>query len=65
MSFCNRVIELRVSWLGIECKLMVIGELVTPAAWMRNFITSHPKYAKDSLVTDEINYDLTRAVDEM
>lgn len=41
------------------------GDLVTPASWIRNFIVTHPKYAKDSKVTEEINYDLTRAIDEV
>jgi glutamate--cysteine ligase catalytic subunit len=39
--------------------------LITPAAWIRNFITSHPDYKKDSRVSDEINYDLAVAIDEM
>ena len=34
------------------------GRSPTPASLIRNFITSHPKYGKDSLVTDEIVYDL-------
>lgn len=41
------------------------GDLVTPASWIRNFITSHPAYKKDSKVSDEINYDLAVAFDEM
>lgn len=31
-----------------------IGELVTPATWMRNFIRNHPDYKGDSVVTDSI-----------
>lgn len=42
-----------------------LGDLVTPATWIRRFITSHPTYKKDSIVNDEINYDLVKAVDEM
>ncbi len=34
------------------------GDLMTPAAWMRKFVLQHPKYKQDSIVTDEINYDL-------
>ncbi|KAK8858883.1 hypothetical protein IAR55_003114 [Kwoniella newhampshirensis] len=41
------------------------GQLVTPATWIRDFITSHPAYKKDSVVSDEINYDLSKAVDEI
>ncbi|OCF35018.1 glutamate-cysteine ligase catalytic subunit [Kwoniella heveanensis BCC8398] len=41
------------------------GQLVTPAVWIRRFITSHPAYKKDSIVNDEITYDLVKAVDEI
>ncbi|XP_057665579.1 glutamate--cysteine ligase catalytic subunit-like [Diorhabda carinulata] len=34
------------------------GELFTTAAWMRKFVTDHPKYRYDSIITEEINYDL-------
>lgn len=34
------------------------GELKTLATWQREFITSHPEYKKDSIVTDGIAYDL-------
>jgi glutamate--cysteine ligase catalytic subunit len=34
------------------------GKLMTSAAWMRKFVTTHPKYKKDSVVSEEINYDL-------
>jgi glutamate--cysteine ligase catalytic subunit len=46
-------------------KLTDIGKLVTPASWIRNFILSHPAYNNDSVVSDEINYDLAKAIDEM
>jgi len=36
------------------------GELVTTATWMRNYVRSHPAYKGDSVVTDEIAYDLVR-----
>jgi glutamate--cysteine ligase catalytic subunit len=38
---------------------------VTPADWIRNFITSHPAYKNDSVVSEEINYDLAKAIDEI
>ena len=41
------------------------GELVTPATWMRNFVQSHPDYKKDSVVSDEIAYDLMIACKEI
>jgi len=36
------------------------GELVTTATWMRNYVRSHPAYRGDSVVTDEIAYDLVK-----
>jgi len=37
------------------------GELLTPATWTRNFVTSHPRYNHDSIVSEEICYDLVKA----
>jgi len=37
------------------------GELVTPATWIRTFVTQHKDYKHDSVVSDEICYDLVRA----
>jgi len=31
---------------------------MTNAIWMRHFISNHPSYKHDSVVTDEIAYDL-------
>ncbi|GAA5864018.1 hypothetical protein JCM1840_000668 [Sporobolomyces johnsonii] len=39
------------------------GELVTTATWMRDFVRSHPQYKHDSVVGQEITYDLVKAVD--
>ncbi|KAK2459263.1 hypothetical protein APHAL10511_008718 [Amanita phalloides] len=41
------------------------GELQTPATWIRNFVRSHPSYKFDSVVSQEINYDLLKAVDAL
>ncbi|EDR11856.1 gamma glutamylcysteine synthetase [Laccaria bicolor S238N-H82] len=41
------------------------GSLITPATWIRNFVRSHPTYKHDSVVSQEINYDLLLAIDEM
>ncbi|KAG8766543.1 hypothetical protein FRC12_006802 [Ceratobasidium sp. 428] len=41
------------------------GSLLTPATWIRNFIRSHPKYQFDSVVSQEINYDLINALDHI
>ena len=34
------------------------GEIWTDAKYIRNFVLNHKAYKKDSIVTDEINYDL-------
>jgi len=41
------------------------GTLQTPATWIRNFVRSHPAYKYDSVVSQEINYDLLVAVDDV
>ena len=41
------------------------GELLTPAAWMRQFLTSHPSYQQDSVVTEDMAYDLCQACHEI
>ena len=43
----------------------ILGTLQTPATWIRKFIRSHPAYKFDSVVSQEINYDLMVAVDDM
>lgn len=42
-----------------------LGSLITPATWIRNFVRSHPAYKLDSVVSQDINYDLFVAFDEM
>merc|ERR1712129_110183 len=41
------------------------GKILTPASWMRKFVASHPEYKKDSVVSQGIAYDLTKACDEI
>lgn len=41
------------------------GTLWTGARWIREFVASHPGYRHDSVVSEEICYDLVKAVDEM
>jgi glutamate--cysteine ligase catalytic subunit len=36
------------------------GELVTPATWMRNYVRTHAAYKGDSVISDEIAYDLVK-----
>ncbi|KAM0752181.1 GCS-domain-containing protein [Meredithblackwellia eburnea MCA 4105] len=52
----------------LEKNLMLIrrradGSLITTATWMRNFVRSHPAYNFDSVVSEEINYDLIQRLD--
>ncbi|KAL8277979.1 hypothetical protein RQP46_009611 [Phenoliferia psychrophenolica] len=39
------------------------GSLITTATWMRRFVRAHPAYKFDSVISEEINYDLIRALD--
>ncbi|KAI8819320.1 glutamate-cysteine ligase-domain-containing protein [Fimicolochytrium jonesii] len=39
------------------------GDLQTGATWLRNFVTSHPEYKQDSVVSKKIAYDLCKAVE--
>ncbi|KAJ6181299.1 hypothetical protein N7519_011760 [Penicillium mononematosum] len=41
------------------------GTLWTGARWMREFVAKHPGYKQDSVVSEEITYDLVKAVEEM
>ncbi|CAG8459855.1 13849_t:CDS:10 [Funneliformis caledonium] len=41
------------------------GKLQTTARWIREFVRSHPKYQQDSVVTQEINYDLMKMIDKV
>ena len=41
------------------------GKLVTPATWMRNYVRSHPAYKGDSVVSDEIAYDLMKVCSDI
>ena len=41
------------------------GTLWTGARWIREFVHTHPKYAKDSVVSEEITFDLVKAAEEI
>lgn len=41
------------------------GEIYTTAHWIREFVTSHPNYQKDSHVSDALLYDLLKCMDEI
>ena len=40
------------------------GRYETTAQWIRNFVRSHPDYKQDSVVSELINYDLTKLICE-
>ncbi|TRY96962.1 hypothetical protein DNTS_033570 [Danionella cerebrum] len=39
------------------------GELMTMAKWMREYVSHHPQYKQDSVITDKINYDMLQECD--
>lgn len=39
------------------------GALESDASWIRSFVTSHPSYKHDSVISDEVNYDLMKAIE--
>ncbi|CAO3664044.1 unnamed protein product [Umbelopsis ramanniana] len=41
------------------------GSLMTGATWMRQFVQNHPDYKHDSVVSEEINYDLMKAIEKI
>jgi glutamate--cysteine ligase catalytic subunit len=41
------------------------GTLWTGAKWIREFVAKHPSYKHDSVVSEEITYDLVKAVEEV
>lgn len=41
------------------------GTYWTAAKWIRHFVQSHPAYQKDSVVNDEITYDLIKATEQI
>jgi len=41
------------------------GQLWTGAKWIRHFVREHPEYKHDSVVSESINYDLIKAVEEI
>jgi glutamate--cysteine ligase catalytic subunit len=38
------------------------GQLTTAATWMRTFVQHHPDYQHDSIVSQQINYDLLKTI---
>ncbi len=46
-------------------KLRANGVLKTPATWIRHFVQTHEKYENDSVVNEEITYDLVWKICQM
>ncbi|KAK7509786.1 glutamate-cysteine ligase-domain-containing protein [Phyllosticta citriasiana] len=41
------------------------GSLWTAARWIRHFVQQHPAYAQDSVVDDDLQFDLVKAVERV
>ncbi|XP_005188300.1 glutamate--cysteine ligase [Musca domestica] len=41
------------------------GEILTGAQWIREQVLKHPEYKHDSIVSDRINYDLLKRIQEL
>lgn len=50
--------------LIISC-ILPLGKLSTCARWTRDFVTNHPEYKHDSVVSDSIAYDLLHRMTEI
>ncbi|KAG8719530.1 hypothetical protein FRC08_002599 [Ceratobasidium sp. 394] len=46
-------------------KMRADGSVDTPAMWIRNFVRTHPAYQFDSVLSQEINYDLIKALEQV
>ncbi|CAG8553043.1 37011_t:CDS:10, partial [Racocetra persica] len=44
---------------------MRASKIQTTATWIRNFVRSHPNYNHDSIVSQEINYDLIKTIEKI
>ncbi|XP_014489280.1 PREDICTED: glutamate--cysteine ligase catalytic subunit [Dinoponera quadriceps] len=41
------------------------GEVLTTAAWLRKEVISHPEYKHDAVITQRINYDLLKKIQDI
>ncbi|KAG8714672.1 hypothetical protein FRC09_017370 [Ceratobasidium sp. 395] len=46
-------------------KMRANASVDTPAAWIRKFVRSHPAYEFNSVLSQEINYDLIKALEQI
>lgn len=51
-------------YLGLISK-RASGQLWTGAKWIRHFVREHKEYRQDSVVSESINYDLIKAIEEI
>uniref|UniRef100_A0A672RSB9 Glutamate--cysteine ligase n=1 Tax=Sinocyclocheilus grahami TaxID=75366 RepID=A0A672RSB9_SINGR len=72
MTHCRQTGSL-IIWIVLLIFLVMVvfttvlfsGELMTMAKWMREFVSKHPQYKQDSVITDKINYDLLHKCDRI
>ncbi len=62
---CDDVAHAQITKYLDFIELRAVGKLVTPATWMRNFVSSHPSYKGDSVISQDIAYDLMMACKEI
>lgn len=55
---CDRETTQRVGLYLDYIRRRGTGETLTTAAWIRKFVTSHPEYKGDSVVSEPVAYDL-------
>lgn len=41
------------------------GKLASNASWIRDFVQSHPAYKHDSVISEEVNYDLMKEIENI
>jgi len=58
---CDRLTMERVEQYLDLIQRRAKGELLTPATWTREYVTEHPEYKQDSVVTEKIARDLMMA----
>lgn len=45
--------------------LRASGSLETAATWIRNYVKTHPSYKHDSVIPEDLNYDLLKIINEL
>jgi len=60
-SSTRRLVDAYLDLISARCT----GELMTNAAWLRAFVQVHPAYKHNSILNDEIVYDLVETADQI